>query len=346
MIDGVLDFTRQERLLDLDKHAAWQILHGVLAYGKGFEVARGSERHQAVQWVLDGGAMAGWSLRPGPRGVIADLDLGSKKGQGHADQWLAVIAQCDLPSAQTVVVGTQQYTIGDLLSQAMYDTYQGKECSWTLIALSTYLTPEQEWQGRDGNRWTLERMIAMEAGPANDREQAAQHINEAACGGSHRLIGMTMALNRYRAQVGDQPLTAGWATAQQQIDWAIAKAREHQLPSGAFSVQYFRRASGASDLSEHIGATGHTLEFLSLALDETELSQPWVERGVVYLCELFDKTRHIDLECGALYHAAHALVLYRERRFGPREHGTEEATPPIRDGARTSVAERPSRDGD
>jgi hypothetical protein len=38
----------------------------------------------------------------------------------------------------------------------------------------------------------------------------------------------------------------------------------------------------------------------------------------VFLCDQFKRTRPIDLECGALYHAAHGLQLYRARRFGPR----------------------------
>lgn len=40
-------------------------------------------------------------------------------------------------------------------------------------------------------------------------------------------------------------------------------------------------------------------------------------RAADALCRLFDETRSMDLECGALYHAAHGLILYRERLFGP-----------------------------
>ena len=37
------------------------------------------------------------------------------------------------------------------------------------------------------------------------------------------------------------------------------------------------------------------------------------------MCDLFRKTEKLPLECGALYHAAHGLVLYRERVFGPHD---------------------------
>ena len=67
-------------------------------------------------------------------------------------------------------------------------------------------------------------------------------------------------------------------------------------------------------------AGGHTLEFVILASNDDELREPWVERAVVRLCDLFRKTKPIDLECGALYHAAHGLAVYRERMFGGRSY--------------------------
>ena len=78
-----------------------------------------------------------------------------------------------------------------------------------------------------------------------------------------------------------------------------------------------------NDRAVHLGSPGHTVEFLGLALDSLvqseRLGEPWITPGVVHLCELFQRTRSIDLECGALYHAAHGLALYRDRRFGHRE---------------------------
>jgi hypothetical protein len=35
------------------------------------------------------------------------------------------------------------------------------------------------------------------------------------------------------------------------------------------------------------------------------------------VADIFVKTKDIPLECGALYHAAHGLVLYRARIFEP-----------------------------
>ena len=55
-----------------------------------------------------------------------------------------------------------------------------------------------------------------------------------------------------------------------------------------------------------------------MVLSDEQLKEPWVQRAVLHLLDCFEKTQKFDLECGALYHAAHGLDLYRTRRFGPR----------------------------
>jgi hypothetical protein len=320
MIDEALDFTLSGRLLRTDVHAAWQIIHGVLAFGQDFEILHAGERVRALPWVLGGGAMKGWLLRKGDVGVKAVLEAGSKTGQGHEDQWLAYIAQSHLPMDHPVVVGSEKFTVKDIVEQAKHDVYQGKECSWTLAAFSVYLPPDAHWTARDGSEWSIERILAMEA---------EQDLNESACGGTHRLFGMCLALDRFRKslpQGASAQLSGGWKAADEKIREAVRLAREYQQPSGAFSVNYFARPSGSPDLAANLGATGHTLEFLCLALPPQELAEPWVTRAATYLCELFQLTRDLDVECGALYHAAHGLALYRQVRFGPRENRLASAT--------------------
>ncbi|MEX0939215.1 MAG: ADP-ribosylation factor-directed GTPase activating protein isoform b [Pirellulales bacterium] len=316
-IDEVIDFTFEDRLLTSEVHAAWQILHGVLAYGKRFEIGHEDQRVPALDWVLDGGNMNGWVMRPGSVGLRAVVEPGSNTGQGHEDQWLAITSQADVSLDRTIRVGEQTFTMADLVAQAKHDIFEGKEASWTLIGLSRYLPVDETWTAADGQQWSLERIIAMEA---------EQDLNSSACGGSHRLIGLTMALAKYREQHPEAELSGGWLASHDRIEAAIETARRFQQPSGAFSVNYFARASNSPDLSAHLGATGHTLEFLSLALDDQRLREPWVTRAVVNLCELLQNTRGVDLECGALYHAVHGLVLYRQRRFGPREDAAVGAT--------------------
>ena len=322
LLDEVLVNTYQHRELSVGKQAAWQILHGALAYQRDFVVQHAGRDVSAVDYLLDGGSMQGWRVQ---RGMALDstgerfglrilLDAGSKQGQGHPDQWFAVLAQCGLEATQPIVVGGDTYTMEDVLRQIQWDVPLNteREYSWTLIGLTTYLPTNATWEASDGEEWSIERLVEIETDQA---------LDSSACGGTHRLIGLAMALNQHLAQGGE--IVGVWQRADAKIQEAIALARQYQNEDGSFSTNYFARAGRSRDLSTNLGTTGHVLEFLTIAMTEEQLQQPWVRRAVAEMCEQFQKTEHLPLECGKLYHAAHGLVLYRHRVYGLRRF-TEE----------------------
>jgi hypothetical protein len=324
-LDEVLDFTFQ-RNLDVETNAAWQIVHGIMAFGPKYQIYVKGELAPGLDYLLKGGALRGWNFRRGEKGLQAILEGGTKTGQGHQDQWLGYLSHCELTPDQTIVVDGETYTIANLLDQSCWECRQGQEASWTLMGLSSNLPTDATWQAADGQAWSQERLVEMEA---------AQDLNASACGGTHRLYGLTMALRRHQEQHPQQPLSGGWLAADERIRWAVEQARANQQPDGSFSTAYFQRPATSNLVLDKLGSTGHTLEFLTLALDDGALKEPWVTRAAAYLCKLMRQTRDQPLECGALFHAAHGLHLYRLRRFGPRTYGdaaeslaAENATPP------------------
>lgn len=311
-LDRAIEFTYTDRHLNSQDQAAWQIVHGALAYGRDFQIYHDGQLVGAIDYLLDGGTLRGWVLRKGDRGLEAVLEAGSKTGQGHEDQWLGYLSQCGLPIDQPIRVGDSSYTVNDLITQAQWDIYDGMEGTWTLMAFSTYLPLDTTWTASDGSEWSIDRLVQMETD---------QPLIDSACGGTHRLYALTRARNRYLDEGGE--LTddgeGTWEQADRKIKDAIVKAREYQQPDGSFSTNYFARAAAGGTIDDRISTSGHVLEFLMVALDDEQLRQPWVTRAVLHLVDCLEKTKDFDLECGSLYHAAHGLRLYRERRFGPAE---------------------------
>ncbi|EAQ82290.1 hypothetical protein [Blastopirellula marina] len=322
-IDAVLDYTLSQRKLNTKDHAAWQILHGALAYQDVYPVEHEGKFVSAVDHLLQGGKMTGWTMERGSPlpfvgadgqkrvGLRALLEQGSKTGQGHNDQWLAILSQCDLAPETPILFDGHEYTMSDFIGQVQLDLSRNfdREYSWTLIALTAYLPTTASWVDSTGKTWSI---------PALVQSEVDQGFGSGACGGTHRLIGLSMALNRHTAQNGE--MTPEWVAADERIQEAITKARDYQNPNGSLSSNYFGRPGSSPDLAEDIGTTGHTLEFLSLSLTEDQLREPWVARAAQHMCKVFEQTEGAPLECGALYHAAHGLVLYRQRAFGPREY--------------------------
>lgn len=303
-IDDALDFT-WARHMNTQDHAAWQIVHGILAYGRDLKIESEGQVVSALDHALQGGYIRGWNMRPGDKGLESLLESGSKEGQGHEDQWLGYISQIGLPMAQPIAVRGKTYTIQDLIRQAEWDVYDGMEATWTLMAFSTYLPLDHHWTSKDGSHWNMERLVGMEA---------AQKLEESACGGAHRLYGLTCAVNRFAKE--GQPLVGGWKAADDRIQESIRAAKAHQQPDGALSTDWFFRASASPEIALRISTTGHVLEFLVLAMSDEEVREPWVARAADRLCDMLRQTRDLPVECGALYHAAHGLYLYRLRLYG------------------------------
>jgi hypothetical protein len=313
-IDIALAHARDARLLDAGVQGAWQVVHGILAFGPEFPLATRAATAPALSYLLDGGALVGWKLRPGNPGVIAIVEEGSTMGQGHPDQWLGYLSQCGvaesgdrlvegIPLDTPLTVGGRRFTIADLLAQAQHDIRPGQEATWTLMALSAWLPHDAAWTSGDGERWTTERVVEMEAGA---------DIASAACGGAHRLYGLAAAVDAHRRATGGPP-TGAWAEAAAVLDDSIERARRFQQPDGTFSVHAFERPATSPEVFARLSATGHVFEVLALALDDERLSEPWVRRAADRLVTLLEQTSDLDVECGALYHAAHGLAIYRRR---------------------------------
>lgn len=311
LVAETLRFEKQRRGLSTMVNGAWQIFHGILAYGNEFEIDTPDGRQSALEYFRTGGTCDGFYPTIGDRigsedrfGVRVDLQPTTKVGQGHRDQWLAVVAQAGLPADATWVVQDRTFTIDDWVHQAEIDVplnYEA-EFSWTLIPLSAYRPTEHRWTARDGNTYSTELLLESEV----DHD-----LSISVCGGTHRLIGIALAL-RNRIREG-KPIAGVWADAKSHLDASIELARVNQNPDGSYSTSYMHRTGWCNDLGEALGTTGHVLEFVAMAADRDTLRSEWVERSVRKLCDVLRQCRDIDLECGVLYHALHGLVEYQLR---------------------------------
>jgi hypothetical protein len=338
-IDAAVAQARDGRRLDAAVNGAWQAVHGILAFGRDLPLAHDGEISSALDYLLGGGRITGWVLRPGKPGVVAVVEEGSTMGQGHPDQWLGYLSQCGvaddgdalvggLPLDTTLVVGGREFTLGDLFAQARHDIRPGQEASWTLMALAAYLPPDAAWESGDGRRWTTEDVVRMEA---------ESDIFDAACGGAHRLYGLAAAVAAYRAaHPAGPPPESGWAEAEAVLADCIDRARRFQQPDGSFSMHLFERPAASPDVFATLSSTGHVFEVLALVLDDDTLAEPWVTRAAARLVTLLERTSDLDAECGGLYHAVHGLAIYR-RRICP------EPVPAHPAPADTSVAPPPGR---
>ena len=70
-IDRALDYNQTHRHMDQGTNAAWQVVHGLLVYGPDLQMYKDGKLVSALDYLLRGGPINGWNLRPGDHGVVS-----------------------------------------------------------------------------------------------------------------------------------------------------------------------------------------------------------------------------------------------------------------------------------
>ncbi len=291
-------------------NSPWQIGHGLMALREDYTLIADGRRVNAVDWIASGPTFKGepWFVRTrfGPKaheysGTMYDFE-------GHPNQILAFLAMSDLPSTFLLKDGNgRPFTIAEWIETAKREVRlnRNEEVTWTLWAFSVFLDSDTQWLNARREPWSMERLVQEELKSAPEKH---------ACGGTHGLYALASARNA-RLQEGHR-LRGRWLLAHEKVNRYAALARSLQNPDGSFSDRYFQGRSHQRDLVTRIGSSGHTLEFLMMALPQSELDSAWVRAGVGRVASDLLAGRQAEVggkAVGGMYHAVHALKLYRER---------------------------------
>ena len=97
------------------------------------------------------------------------------------------------------------------------------------------------------------------------------------------------------------------------LDVLIEEAKAMQNFDGSFSYDYFFQKSASKNFQERLETTGHTLEFLMMALPDDRLNEDWVRKAISLLANDIINNKDEPVDYSALYHAIDGLVIYRNR---------------------------------
>ena len=297
------------RYLTADVHTPWQIMHGILALRSEFVIKINGEKRPAIEWLTSGTTYDGlpvvertqWGGRFHPFTVPYAFE-------GHPNQFLSILTMSEHPENFSFKMHDgDEVTIEDMVRNAQMTVNDREEITWTLWALSRYLSPEAQWVSAEGEAWSMERLVQI---------QTYANVNDAACGGTHGLFALSLARNSYMAT--GKPLRGIWLEADQKVKRYVQMARSLQNHDGSLSSEHFRGPGLSSDFGQRIATTGHVLEFLMVGASQDDLESEWLRNAVRATARDLVDNRKAAADCGPLYHALHALVLYRQRlQFEP-----------------------------
>jgi hypothetical protein len=324
----------QRRPLNTAQHSPWEVMHGFIAFGIPTQLrvgGPGGTPVNAIGWMNTGGKCRGQVMMvPAGDRPKALYGIGV---QGHSAQYLAILAQCRVSLHSPITLQAKSYTVSDLIEEEKLSCKSGTELTFALIALAHYLHTDAEWESRDGQTWSLPRLM---------EEEIEQQIRGAPCGGTHRLFGLSYGCQRRLRATGQ--LDGVYRRADKYVrDYQVLSLSKLQNRDGSFSTEWFKYpADREDDIDRKVQTTGHILEWLVASLDQEMLYDSRVVAAVEYLTAALAREPNRDWKIGPLGHALHALNIYQERVWGivlpggvAAFHGTMKAQPAA------AIADRP-----
>ncbi|MCA9237605.1 MAG: hypothetical protein KDA44_19165 [Planctomycetales bacterium] len=284
----------------------WEVMHQMLAFEVHSHIRQHSANGEpitAVGWLCFNQPCRGRDLLH----INNDGELRVRVGpalQGHEGQLLALLAQARVKSTYPIRVEGKEFTIADLVDVEKKTCYPRTELTFKLLGLQNYLDIDDRWVNDQGMQWDFATLV---------REEMRQPVRTAACGGTHRLSGLTFAYKKY--QKTGRPLTGEFAAAKRFVGNYQNYAYRLQNSDGSFSTEWFRGPGHETDIDRRLKTTGHTLEWLLYAAEEKHFTYNRTVRAVNYLANIMWTNRTRDWEAGPLGHAIHALVLYDRLYF-------------------------------
>jgi len=298
----------QRRPLNTAENTPWEVMHGFIAFGIPTQIRVGGPSGDLVSSI-------GWSNMGGRcRGQVMLAAAGDRvtalKGigvQGHSAQYLAILAQCRVAANSPLVVQGKSFTVNDLIEEEQRSCKSKTELTFALIALAHYLPTDATWTSRDGEQWSLPRLV---------EEEIAQPVRGAPCGGTHRLFGLAYGCQRRLRANGE--LDGVYLRADKYVrDYQNFALTKLQNRDGSFSTEWFKYpADREDDIDRKIQTTGHILEWLVASLDQQRLYEPRIVAATEFLSSALAREPSRAWKLGPLGHALHALNIYQERAWG------------------------------
>jgi len=304
-IDSTIVAERERSNLWAARHTPWELTHAAIGLGMGSPMLDldGKNRISLEQYFFDDSHHFGSPIFK-LEGSDLTIRLAAFVGEmeGHDCQFLAYFALTGVALDTVIRLSGRNFEVSDLVEAAKrrFHPEAYKDVAYVLIAMSHYLSLKERWTNVYGKEMSIETLLNL---------AVEQDDRVGACGGTHRLFGLALALRRFEGEF--VPSVSPWKEATAVLKSQLVRLRSGRDSDGSIrpSVIHMRDSDRWQD---RLYSTGHSMEWAAVYLSDGELQADWVQNAVKYLIRTLNSNRGADAT-GSRYHALHALRLYRQR---------------------------------
>ena len=239
----------------------------------------------------------------------------ARVGHGYQNQpagLAALMAMSNIMPDYELRIGGTSFTIADLIESERVAISKGTNMSMTLVALSFYSDPGDQWKNEFGETWNIEKMVTGELN---------RQINQGTSDVTDWLLGLTAAVKLYESE--NIPIRGPMALAKRQLkvyqDFVLQIQNDRYL----WHPRFFLYKGFNPNAFETMYSGGHILRWLVFSLPDDELQDPQVVRSVMSLTTTVNRVRPETManslstrQLEGLAVSLHALSIYYQRTFG------------------------------
>ncbi len=241
----------------------------------------------------------------------------------HHDHTLAALTEAGLPMDAPVFTNVRALQVRNVLEEALRDfRLDERETEWSAMSFTLWMAPQKisAWHNGEGRRIDFD-MLA--------ERLMRNHKRDGVCLGTHRVYSL-MLLIRLNEQNGGQLITT--QTTAQIMDY-LRMTREmimgSQSVDGSWPANWTDGASAEAKAdpkekpSKRVIATGHHLEWLSIAPQELHPPREQILKAADWLVKNVTETSQAEIDQNYTFysHVGKALAMWRQS--SPAEFWTE-----------------------
>lgn len=234
-------------------------------------------------------------------------------GSVHHDHTLAALTEAGLSLDDSVFTTAREMHVRNIVIEALRDFRLDElETEWSVMSFALWLAPQKTatWHNGEGRRITFD-MLA--------ERLMRNHKRDGVCLGTHRVYSL-MLLVRLDDQNEGQLITR---ETREQIMEYLAAVRDliaaSQRPDGSWTTNWTdgaeseTKADPAEPMSKRVIATGHHLEWLSIAPIELHPPREQILKAADWMVANVEKTPQNEIDKNYTYysHVGKALAMWR-----------------------------------
>ena len=264
----------------------------------------------------------GESMRPllqeRPTGVA--VRWGAEQGASyHHDHLLACVTEAGAPLSTPVYGPSRQnHTLKDVIQESLRDfRLDERETEWTAMAFGLWIPPTREWIGNEGRRYSFDLLV--------DRLCRGQK-ESGVCSGTHRVYSLMLLVRlddefdilsesgrdqamAYLFSVRDAIMVSQYEDGRWPSNW----------PDGAAAVEN----PIEEDIYKQVIATGHHLEWLSIAPPELHPPDEQIKKAVDWVIRTTKEQTKDEIKQSYTFFSHVGAALSNWRQVHPAEFWME-----------------------